>query len=218
MLQFLLGGGWVGDGICLWTIFFLHQWIDFLGLWLGFRFVRIKRDKKSPNNSKPSWDLQCGFLMGRLCVVFAAYKWCDVWKWCLLLTWKHLTCLPENSSRTLKREATFKMKTWWGFHAVLAESFYSKRRQQRIHQPRRWQSVTEVCEKARSAAGWEQTKPFVLGLKSGEWWMLMHRGGSEHPVLWLCCSWAPRDDWLGGWGDGTWTFVSVSSEQWHQIW
>lgn len=19
----------------------------------------------------------------------------------------------------------------------------------------------------------------------------------EHPVLWLCCSWAPRDDWLG---------------------
>ena len=59
----------------------------------------------------------------------------------------------KNSSRTLKREATFKMKTWWGFHAVLAEPFYSERRQQRIHRPRRSRSVTEACEKARGAAG-----------------------------------------------------------------
>ena len=30
----------------------------------------------------------------------------------------------------------------------------------------------------------------------------MHQGGSEHPVLWLYCFWAPGDDWLGGAGPG----------------
>ena len=52
---------------------FISELISLGSDW-GFRFVRIKRDKKSPNNSKPSWDLRCSFLMGRLCIVFAAYR------------------------------------------------------------------------------------------------------------------------------------------------
>ena len=217
MLQFLLdgerGGGWVIDSVSEKFSSFISELISLGSDW-GFRFVGFKRDKKSPNNSKPSWDLQCSFLMGRLCVVFAAYRWCDVWKWCLLLTWKHLTAY-QKTHPGLSREATFKMKPWWGFHAVPAESFYSKRRQQRVRQPRRSWAVTQVCEKARGAAGWEQTKPFVLGLKSWEWRMLYAQSR-----LWESCPVALLllDPEMTGWWGGASTFVSVSSEQWHQIW
>ena len=77
MLQFLLdgeqGGGWVIESVSEKFSSFISELISLGSDW-SFRFVGFKRDKKSPNNSKPSWDLQCSFLMGRLCVVFAAYR------------------------------------------------------------------------------------------------------------------------------------------------
>lgn len=81
------------------------------------------------------------FLWEDCAYCFPAYRWQYLRKqW--LLTWKHSTCLPENSSKTLKRGVAFKMKTWRGFNAVPPESFWSEGRKQRTHQPRRSWSVT----------------------------------------------------------------------------
>ena len=110
-----------------------------------------------------------------------------------------------------EREATFKMKTWRGFSAVLAESFCGEGRQQRTHQPRRSRSVARICEKARRAAVREKTKPFVPGARVQG---VVDALSAEEAQTILSCGLAAAGPCeMTGRGAGLWPFVSVSSKQ-----
>lgn len=160
--------------------------------------------------------------MGRLCVACLSAKGSVMMYENGAFCWlESISLAYQKTHPGLSRERHIKWKNLVRLpSAVLAESFYSKRRQQRIHQLLRSQSVTKVLEKlARCAAGWEQTKSLCAGAQvwGSDGCLCTEEAPASCPVV--VAFWAPRDDyWAGGGGDGTWTFVSMSSEQWHQIW